>query len=139
MRCAFCKSAAACTYTWQIPSPCPSTGILLCREIFSTNSFPPRGISKSTSRCRFSSSITSSRECSICAVPSGTSPESASASRQIVIKTSFVRAASVPPFSKIALPDFSASEATCGTTSGRDSNTTATTPSGQLSRVSTNP
>ena len=32
-----------------------------------------------------------------------------------------------------ALPDFRPSEASCGTTSGRDSNTTPTTPNGQVS------
>ena len=44
---------------------------------------------------------------------------------------SLLFAASAPPLSRTALPDLRASEATCGMTSGRDSNTTAITPSGQ--------
>ena len=107
--------------------------------MLSTNSFPPRGISKSTSRCRFSSSITSERDCNICAAPAGHWPDSASASHQIFISTPLLRTASMPPFNRIALPDFNANDATCGTTSGRDSNTTATTPRGQDSFVRTNP
>jgi hypothetical protein len=54
----------------------------------------------------------------------------ASASRQMRASASLVRAASLPPFRMTALPDFSASEATCGTTSGRASKTMPTTPSG---------
>ncbi len=54
-----------------------------------------------------------------------------SASFQTAIRHSLLFIASAPPFSRTALPDFSASEATCGSTSGRDSKTTAMTPSGQ--------
>ena len=39
-------------------------------------------------------------------------------------------AASVPPFKIKTFPDLSANAATCGITSGRDSKTTPTTPSG---------
>ncbi len=56
-----------------------------------------------------------------------------SASRQIETSTALVSAASAPPFRHTALPDFSAREEIWGTTSGRDSNTTPTTPSGHVS------
>ena len=110
----------------------------LRREMVSTNSIPPRGISKSTSRSRFNNSITSLREWSNRAAADGI-PLSCKAEFQMLIRISFVRAASLPPLSKMALPDFSASEATCGTTSGRDSKTTATTPKGQVSLVKIRP
>ena len=48
-------------------------------------------------------------------------------------------AASRPPLSSTALPERSASEAICTSASGRDSKTTARTPSGQLSCVRTSP
>ena len=60
-----------------------------------------------------------------------------SASRQIETSVEFVSVASAPPFRQTALPDFSVRDAICGTTSGRDSNTTPTTPSGQVSLYKT--
>src|SRR5262249_28920884 len=121
------------TYTWQIPSPCPSTGTLLFSKMYSTNCWLPLGTINSTSRFNVSSSITSARDCSSVTASLGAFGSSANASCQSATSTSFVFAASAPPFSSTAFPDFKASAETCGTTSGRDSNTTATTPNGQLS------
>ena len=49
------------------------------------------------------------------------------------------RAASLPPLSNSPLPERMASEAICGSASGRDSKITSSTPSGDVTRVSSRP
>ena len=74
MRSAMSRSAAACTYTWQLPSPVWMTGTLDCSMHVRMSEWPPRGMMRSTSPSARMSSI-------VCSWPSDTSREAQSAGR----------------------------------------------------------
>ena len=120
----------------RVPEPESGCACMMCF----TSSYEPRGMIRSTSRSSDRSSSTSARDCSRLMESAGTpwKPTQALRARWIRALRLF-RAASEPPFRITALPDFRASEATCGTTSGRDSKITPTTPSGHDSLYSTKP
>ena len=129
---ALSRSALASTYTWQIPSAWPMTGILVLCMMYCTNSLLPRGMMRSI---RFSSprrARTSSRPDRSVIHPSGRIP--CVAWHIISARVWLVTVASRPPLSRAALPDLRHREAICTRASGRDSKITPITPMGTVTR-----
>eukprot|EP00754_Rhynchopus_humris_P010564 Rhum_TRINITY_DN14163_c26_g1::Rhum_TRINITY_DN14163_c26_g1_i1::g.69531::m.69531 len=135
---AFVRSAEASTYTWQMPSACPSTGIVVLRCTCCTNSFDPRGMIRSMCSAHVSISAVCSRLLSSTTDSSGTCVASRP-SRIAPTISVHVRTASRPHFSSTPLPDLTASDAICTAASGRASKMMPRTPSGTATLFSTSP
>ncbi len=116
----------------------PSPGCRSLPWIWRTNSDEPRATITSTRPCRPSTAVTSSRPSSSTAAR-GSIPASSSTRWMTAVSARFVASASRPPLSRTALPLFQARPTICTSASGRDSNTTPSRPSGQLTRSSTSP
>ena len=106
------KSAAASTYTWQMPSRCFSTGTLAYSITVRISPFPPLGMitfrqESSSHNCFTSSRLPESRSWRASA---GTA-DSARASRSTAARTLLVRRDSLPPRRMTAFPDFRHREA----------------------------
>ena len=85
-----------------------------------------------------SMTATSSRD-SISAKASAGTPAEATAERRMPKRARLERFASEPPLRATAFPDFRQSDITCGTTSGRDSNTIPMRPMGHLTLYTLSP
>mmetsp|Transcript_135 Transcript_135/g.530 ORF Transcript_135/g.530 Transcript_135/m.530 type:complete len:232 (-) Transcript_135:1149-1844(-) len=130
-------SAALSTNTWQTPSACPSTGILVEDWMWLTSAFEPRGMTRSMTSSRASSSLMVSRLVTSPMTPGSTSGASAATTARCMAL--LLRVASLPPFSSRPLPERSASAAICGSASGRLSKMIMSTPSGLVRCSSVRP
>ena len=132
---AFSASALSCTYTWQLPVPVSMTGTFECSTQWRMSPAPPRGISTSTTPCSCMSASVAARSVDSMAPmqPAGM-PAATAASCSTAAMRAFECAAKLPPRSTAALPDFRQMPAASAVTFGRASYTTATTPSGTLTR-----
>ena len=98
---------------------------------------PPRGTSTSTMPCRLMSTSAAARSVdSMMPMQPAGIPADSAASCSTCAMAAHDFAASEPPRSTHALPDFKQMPAASAVTFGRASYTTATTPSGTLTRVS---
>mmetsp|Transcript_147658 Transcript_147658/g.258161 ORF Transcript_147658/g.258161 Transcript_147658/m.258161 type:complete len:216 (-) Transcript_147658:702-1349(-) len=130
-------SAALSTNTWQIPSACPITGILVDRWMLCTIALDPLGMTRSMWWSMFIKLATSSR---LSTSWYACGPRrSAISSWMSFRRHSFECLASRPPFRISGLPERIPRATTWGRASGRDSKMTKITPKGTVSWRRTRP
>mmetsp|Transcript_116222 Transcript_116222/g.325061 ORF Transcript_116222/g.325061 Transcript_116222/m.325061 type:complete len:222 (-) Transcript_116222:1281-1946(-) len=141
MAAAACVVALESRYTWQTPSACPSTGILVFAFIYDTRALPPRGITRSIT----SSSANISDTCPLLVIKAIRSrlispllPASIASPMTLWI-AAFECTASFPPLRSKPLPLAMERAEICGIESGRDSKITIRTPIGTVISVSSIP
>src|SRR5205085_10461297 len=119
---AMSRSAAASTYTWQLPTPVSITGTVESSTTDLISDAPPRGMSTSTlPRARISSLTESRDDASRSWTASAGSPAEETADRRIATIAALDCAADDDPRSSTALPDFRHSPAASAVTFGRAS------------------
>mmetsp|Transcript_6822 Transcript_6822/g.19669 ORF Transcript_6822/g.19669 Transcript_6822/m.19669 type:complete len:257 (-) Transcript_6822:1478-2248(-) len=137
---AMSRLASLSTYTWQMPSAWPSTGILVLFWMCDTRELEPRGMTRSMTSLWDSRSATPSRLVTRLMRSRPTSGATSSmASTMIRCRISLLRVASLPPFSSSPFPDRMARLAICGSASGRASKMISTTPMGLDTFSNTSP
>ncbi len=119
---AMSRSAAASTYTWQLPTPVSITGTVDSSTTERISPAPPRGISTSTwPRARISAFTLSWLSPGTSWTTSGSSPAEAAASRSTATIAALLDRALELPRSSTALPDLRQMPAASAVTLGRAS------------------